>query len=48
MSTLDYIQKIKKLCNSLAAIGEPVSRKDRLIYMFNGLDSKYNTFFTSD
>ena len=48
MSTLDYIQKIKKLCNSLAAIGEPVSRKDRLIYMFNGLDSKYNTFFTSE
>ena len=29
MSALDYIQKIKGLCNNLAAIGEPISRKDK-------------------
>ena len=39
MSALDHIQKIKGLYNSLTATGEPVSRKDQLIYMFNGLDS---------
>ena len=47
MSILDYIQKIKRLCNSLATIREPVSRKDKLICMFNGLDFEYNAFVTS-
>ena len=39
LSMVDYILKLKNLADNLAAIGEPVSRKDRLIYMFNGLDS---------
>lgn len=38
MSALDYIQRIKGQCNSLATIGEPISIKDKLIYIFNGLD----------
>ena len=38
---------LKFLCNSLAAIGEPVSRNDHLICMFNGLDYEYNSFVTS-
>ena len=48
MFALDYNQKIKGLCNSLVAIGEPVSREDQLIYMFNGLHSEYNAFFFFD
>ena len=47
MSGIDYIQKLKGLCNNLAAIREPVSRNDHLIYMFNGLDYEYNPFVTS-
>ncbi|RVW36198.1 Retrovirus-related Pol polyprotein from transposon RE2 [Vitis vinifera] len=38
LSTSEYIQRLKSICNSLAAIGEPVSEKDHLIYLFNGLD----------
>ena len=47
MSSTDYIQKLKGLCNNLAAIGEPLSRYDNLICMFNGLDYEYNPFVTS-
>ncbi|GMN71348.1 hypothetical protein TIFTF001_053389 [Ficus carica] len=46
MTAMEYIQKLKSLCNTLAAIGVPVSRNDNLIYMFNGLD-KYNPFVSS-
>ncbi|RVX04775.1 hypothetical protein CK203_024901 [Vitis vinifera] len=34
----EYIQKLKSICNSLAAIGELVFEKDHLIYLFSGLD----------
>ena len=44
---MDYIQKLKSLCNTLTSIGEPVSRKDNLFYMFNGLDKEYNVFVAS-
>ena len=47
MSGTDYIKKLKGLCNNLAAIGEPVSRNDHLIYILNGLDYEYNPFVTS-
>ena len=47
MSGTDYIQKLKGLCSNLATIGEPVSRNDHLIYMFNGLDYEYNPFVTA-
>lgn len=47
MTAMEYIQKLKSLCNTLAAIGVPVSRTDNLIYMFNGFDAEYNPFVTS-
>ena len=43
----EYIQKLKSICNSLAAIREPVSKKDHLIYLFSGLNHEYNPFVTS-
>ena len=43
----EYIQRLKSICNSLAAIGELVSEKDQLIYLFNGLYCEYNSFVTS-
>ena len=46
MFTLDYIQNIKGLYNSLVAIKEPISRNNQLIYMFNGLDPDCNVFVT--
>ena len=47
LSAGEYIQKLKSICNSLAAIREPVSKKDHLIYLFSGLDHEYNPFVTS-
>ncbi|KAL6344215.1 hypothetical protein AAG906_035440 [Vitis piasezkii] len=38
LSTGEYIQRLKSICNSLAVIGELVYEKDHLIYLFNGLD----------
>ncbi|KAL6314840.1 hypothetical protein AAG906_029055 [Vitis piasezkii] len=38
LSTSEYIQKLKSICNSLAAIGKPVYEKEHLIYLFNGLE----------
>ena len=38
MTAMDYIQKLKSLCNTLTSTGEPVSCKDHLFYMFNCLD----------
>ena len=47
LSVGEYIQKLKSICNSLAAIGELVFEKDYLIYLFSGLDREYNPFVTS-
>lgn len=47
MTAMQYIQKLKSLSNRLASIGEPVSKKDYLIYLFNGLDQHYNGFVSS-
>ena len=47
LSTSEYIQKLKSICNSLAAIGKPVYEKEHLIYLFNGLEREYNPFVTS-
>ena len=47
LSAGEYIQRLKSICNSIAAIGEPVSEKGHLIYLFNGLDCEYNSFVTS-
>ena len=47
LSASEYIQRLKSICNSLTAIGEPVFEKSHLIYLFNGLDREYNSFVTS-
>ena len=47
LSAMEYIQKFKSISNNLAAIGEPVSRNDHLIYLFGGLGHEYNAFVTS-
>ena len=47
LSAMRYIQKFKSICNNLAAIGEPVSRNDHLIYLFGGLGYEYNAFVIS-
>ena len=47
MTAVDYIQKLKMHCNTLTSIGEPVSCKDHLFYMVNGLDKEYNPFVAS-
>ena len=47
LSVGEYIQKLKSICNSLVAIGKPISEKDYLIYLFSGLDREYNPFVTS-
>ena len=47
LSIGEYIQKLKSICNSLVAIGKPISGKDYLIYLFSGLDREYNPFVTS-
>ena len=40
LSTMEYIQKLKGLCNNLAAIAEPITRNDQLIYLFGGLEKE--------
>ncbi|PON47862.1 hypothetical protein TorRG33x02_321990 [Trema orientale] len=47
LTAIEYIQKHKNICNTLAAVGEPVSCKDHLLYLFGGLDREYNAFVTS-
>ncbi|XP_062076348.1 uncharacterized protein LOC133781392 [Humulus lupulus] len=47
LSITAYIQKLKTICNRLAAIGEPVSRNDHIIALLGGLGRDYNPFVTS-
>ena len=44
---LIYVLKLKNIANKLASIGEPVSDRDQLIYLFQGLGAEYNPFETS-
>ncbi|RVW86771.1 hypothetical protein CK203_042767 [Vitis vinifera] len=48
LSAGEYIQRLKSICNSIAAIGEPVSEKGHLIYLFNGLDSRIGEFLREE
>ncbi|KAF8406030.1 hypothetical protein HHK36_008110 [Tetracentron sinense] len=43
----DYLRKFKSLCDSLAAIGRPVSDEDRVFWVLNGLGPNYESFVTS-
>ena len=47
LAAMEYIQCFTFVCNNSATIGEPISRKDYLIYFFGGLDKEYNPFVTS-
>lgn len=44
---ITYINKLKSVCNSLAAIGELVSYNDYVLYLLGGLRREYNPFITS-
>ena len=44
---LIYVLKLKNIANKFASIGEPVSDRDQLIYLFQGLGAEYNPFETS-
>jgi len=41
MSVNEYVLKIKTIRHALTAIGEPMSDKDLLLVVINGLDSDY-------
>ncbi|KAL5577202.1 hypothetical protein UlMin_018901 [Ulmus minor] len=47
MSMIDFIMKIKGFCDSLAAIGESVSKQDQIMNLLAGLGSDYNAVVTS-
>ena len=42
MNANEYIMRIRSLSDKLAAIGEPLSFKDQLVYVLNCLGSEYN------
>lgn len=44
---IDYLFKLKGLCDSLITIGEPVTYNDHLLYLLGGLGREYNPFVTS-
>ncbi|XP_026435166.1 uncharacterized protein LOC113332880 [Papaver somniferum] len=46
-SIVVYIQKIKTIADSLAAIGEKVSDADLMMFVMNGLSSDYDMFVVS-
>ena len=43
----EYVLKLKTLVDKLSSIGEPVSNRDQLINLFQGLGAEYNSFVTS-
>ena len=43
----EYLAQIKDIFDKLAAIGEPLSYKDKLMFVFNGLGEEYDSFVTS-
>ncbi|KAL5538074.1 hypothetical protein UlMin_043114 [Ulmus minor] len=47
ISMIDFIMKIKSLCDNLAAIGEPVTNQDQIMNLLAGLGSDYNAVVTS-
>lgn len=47
LSMIDYITKVKRATDSLAAIGEPVSEQDQVMNLLGGLGSDYNAVVTA-
>ena len=46
-STKTYLMHLKKLTNQLAAVGEPISHKDQLAYMLEGLPAEYDALVSA-
>lgn len=47
LSISEYLLKAKTIIDHLATIGEVVPERDLMIYIFNGLGSRYFTFVTT-
>ncbi|XP_026419387.1 uncharacterized protein LOC113315308 [Papaver somniferum] len=47
LNILVYLQKIKSITDSLAAIGEKVNDSDLIMHVLNGLGREYDTFIIS-
>ena len=43
----EYLAQIKNIFDKHAAIGEPLSYRDKLMFVFNGLGEEYDSFVTS-
>ena len=46
-SVQDHIKAMTELCDELAAIGEPVSEEDRVVYFLASLPENYNVLVTA-
>ena len=47
LSAHDYVSKMKNIVDKLVAIGQPVPKKQQILYLFQGLGPDYNPFVTS-
>ncbi|RVW25398.1 Retrovirus-related Pol polyprotein from transposon RE1 [Vitis vinifera] len=47
LTMMEYIQKLKHISDSLAAIGEPVLEKDQILQLLSGLGAEYNPIVAS-
>lgn len=43
-SSMEYLLKVKSIADNLAAIGEPVSEQDQILYLLGGLRAEYISF----
>lgn len=44
---MEYILKIKNLADNLAAIGEPIIKRDQILQLLGGLRANYNSIVAS-
>ncbi|KAI9177815.1 hypothetical protein LWI28_019645 [Acer negundo] len=47
ISISKYLSKVKELFDKFAAIGEPLSHRDKLVHTLEGLTEEYDSFVTS-
>ena len=46
LTTEDFISKFKEICDQLSTIGFPVSPREHILYLCNGLGAEYNSIVT--
>jgi hypothetical protein len=46
-SCTEYLQIAKECADQLAAVGKPIPDDDLITYLFNGLNSSYNSFIST-